>query len=572
MLLATRKWLFNLWNKITEPVDRVQDVRQRSQSKLLASLLAGSLIVGLPISLIPVLIYPTEYWARIHTLNGFVSLGIVIFAYWLSRQGRYRLAVHCMAVLGTLSISGLSVVAGGVMGMRMLYYLTLIIIFSNMFLSARMTLVYAGAHLLLVLLYGVLDPTVIFNEVLLGPFVFLVTITALLFLIVYHRERLDQSLQADLVESRERYRIISEMISDYAFALRVEPDGMLTQEWITDSFTRLTGYSSEDIKHLAPRSVYHPEDQPLVISHLDAVMKGEERSDEYRMILKGGHERWMRLSRRPVWDDAHQRVIRIYGVAQDVTDEKFAAQQKFDIALAEARFDLVHRFFRAVSHDFRTSLSIIETNRYLIQRLLERNEQADIPCRLEYISEQVVRLTRQLENLKIASSLNSPVTELCDLNQLAKSELETFRGEMERKQLELTVETDPTMPTVRANSDELLYAVGHLLDNALHFTPTEGKVCLRVTHDGDTAQIAVQDTGVGIEAEDLEHIFDFFYRVDKARSIESGGIGLGLSIAKMVAEAYGGKITAESTPGKGSTFTMSFPMAKGHHANTAVAQ
>src|SRR5690606_10346213 len=102
-------------------------------------------------------------------------------------------------------------------------------------------------------------------------------------------------------------------------------------------------------------------------------------------------------------------------------------------------------------------------------------------------------------------------------------------------------------------------------DNALHFTPAGGAVRLRVSHERDTARIDVQDTGLGIEAEDLEHIFDFFYRADKARSIESGGIGLGLSIAKMVAEAYGGRITVESTPGKGSTFTMTFPLANGYH-------
>jgi signal transduction histidine kinase len=235
------------------------------------------------------------------------------------------------------------------------------------------------------------------------------------------------------------------------------------------------------------------------------------------------------------------------------------------MALAEARFDLVHRFFRAVSHDFRTSLSIIETNRYLIQRLLERNELSDIPCRLDYISEQVVRLTSQLENLKIASSLNSPITELCDLNHLANAEAESLRAEMERKQLHLVIETDSTGPMVRANSDELLHAIGHLLDNALHFTAPGGSVSLRVSHADDMVRIDVQDTGTGIEAEDLEHIFDFFYRADKARSIESGGIGLGLSIAKMVTEAYGGKITVESAPGKGSTFTMAFPMANGHH-------
>jgi PAS domain S-box-containing protein len=565
MVFTARRRFVNFWNAITEPLDNVQDVRQRSQSKLLASLLVGALIVGLPISLLPSLLYPNESWAHVHTLNGLVNMVLLVFTYRLCLTGRYQLAVHCMAALGSVSIGGMAILAGEVMGMRMLYFLALIILFTNMFLSARTTLTYAAIQMAFMLVFAAVDPVIDLNEVFLGPLIFIVTFTALMFLIVYHRERLDLRLQNDLVESRERYRIISEMISDYAFAARVEPDGTLTQEWITDSFTRLTGYGSEDIKYRVPLSVYHPDDQPLVRAHQEAVMRGEERSDEYRMIFKDGKERWMRLSRRPVWDEAHERVIRIYGVAQDVTDQKFAAQQKFEMALAEARFDLVHRFFRAVSHDFRTSLSIIETNRYLIQRLLERNELSEIPCRLEYISEQVVRLTSQLENLKIASSLNSPITELCDLNQLAKAEAEAFRADMERKQLQLSVEIDPTGPKVRANSDELLHAIGHLLDNALHFTAAGGSVRLRVYHEGDSARVEVVDTGTGIEAKDLEHIFDFFYRADKARSIESGGIGLGLSIAKMVTEAYGGKITVESTPGKGSTFTMAFPMANGHH-------
>lgn len=568
MLLAARKRLMNGWDRLTEPLDSVQDARRRSQSKLLASLLAGAFVVAVPISLMPILLQPAEHWAHLHTLNGLLNMVILLFTYRLSLHGHYRLAVQVMAVLGTLTIGGMAVLVGGAMGMRMLYYMALIIIFTNMFLSARTTLLFAGLQLGFILLFGLADPFISPNEVILGPMLFITAFAALMFLIVHHRERLDLRLQADLVESRERYRIISEMISDYAYALRVEPDGTLAQEWITDSFTRVTGYNWNDFDSRNNLNPYHPDDRPLVKAHIEAVVRGEERSDEYRMTMKDGRERWLRLSRRPVWDDAHKRVIRIYGVAQDVTDQKFAEQQRFDMALANARFDLVHRFFRAVSHDFRTSLSIIETNRYLIQRLLERGELGDIPCRLEYISEQVVRLTRQLENLKIASSLNSPVTELCDLNQLAISEAENFRGEIERRKLNLSIQTDPDKPVVRANADELLHAIGHLMDNALHFTPAGGNIDLGVFHDGDLARIVVRDTGTGIDAEDIDHIFDFFYRADKARSIESGGIGLGLSIARMVTEAYGGKITVESTPGKGSTFTMVFPVHNPHSEKT----
>ena len=129
------------------------------------------------------------------------------------------------------------------------------------------------------------------------------------------------------------------------------------------------------------------------------------------------------------------------------------------------------------------------------------------------------------------------------------------------KGLDVAFVADPGAPLIAVNPDEIQRAVGHLLENAIRFTPADGHIEVQVGHQADQVVLRVVDSGPGIAREEQAQIFEFFYRGDKARSIESGGIGLGLSIAKIVAEAYGGTLTVNSELGEGSTFTMTIPSA-----------
>ncbi|MBZ0303078.1 MAG: PAS domain-containing protein, partial [Anaerolineae bacterium] len=488
-LQVVLSWLQALWRTLTEANPTVQDARLRRQSQLLSSLLLTMILVGLPIALLPLLLGPVDVWSKTQAVNGLIEVGMVFVFYRLSRRGHYRLVVLLLAILGTISILGAAVVMGGEASLHVLYYLAVTIVFVSAFLPAEVMLALLAGQVIAMLAFGGLHPSVELRDVVLGPLIFNISLAALTMLIVRYRERLDAGQQADLVQSEERYRIISEMISDYAFAFRVEPDGTFTREWLTDSFTRIMGYDKDEVMNDANLRFYHPEDQPAVETHLKAVLAGEERNDDYRLIHKDGSVRWFRLSRRPVWDASEQRVVRLYGVAKDITDEKFAQDQKFAVALAQARFDLVHRFFRAVSHDFRTSLSIIETNRYLVNQLILRKEYGSVPVRLAHISEQVVRLTKQLENLRVASSLNSPLMEPCDLNVLAREEAEMQREAIQKKGLHLQMHADPTVPVVQANMDELRHAISHLIENAIHFTLADGSIDVRVYYEDGAARL-----------------------------------------------------------------------------------
>jgi signal transduction histidine kinase len=123
---------------------------------------------------------------------------------------------------------------------------------------------------------------------------------------------------------------------------------------------------------------------------------------------------------------------------------------------------------------------------------------------------------------------------------------------------------------VIGDEDRLKQLILNLVDNAIKYSPAGGTVTLSLSKENGFARIEISDTGVGIPAEDLPLIFDRFYRVDKARSRNLGGSGLGLSIAKWIATAHGGEIKVESVSGEGSTFYILLPVEIDREANAAL--
>ncbi len=126
-----------------------------------------------------------------------------------------------------------------------------------------------------------------------------------------------------LRENMERFRYISELTSDFAYSLRIEPDGSFGLEWITDAFTRISGYSIEEADARGGwLSLVHPDDLPFFHDRLQVLFKGKPQVGEYRIVRKGGDIRWLRMYSRPVWDETGNRVIRIVGASQDITEQK----------------------------------------------------------------------------------------------------------------------------------------------------------------------------------------------------------------------------------------------------------
>ncbi len=136
-----------------------------------------------------------------------------------------------------------------------------------------------------------------------------------------------KQMVAALRENETRFRVISELISDYAYILRVNSNGWPVREWVTDACTRITGYTPEEIDERGGwMSMVHPDDKDTIFRHRQTFLSGEESVSEYRIISKSGDIYWLRDYSRPVWDDTHNRVLRVFGAAQDMTAYKKATE------------------------------------------------------------------------------------------------------------------------------------------------------------------------------------------------------------------------------------------------------
>ena len=249
-----------------------------------------------------------------------------------------------------------------------------------------------------------------------------------------------------------------------------------------------------------------------------------------------------------------------------VDDEigRLAATFNEMIAKVENSFQQIKRFTADASHELKTPLTILRGEIEVgLKRLRTPEEYQKI---LASNLEEVKHMSRMVEDLLTLARADMGALELrkevVDLGGLVREVWEEVRLWAEDKGVELLFQEDGEA-RVMGDRGRLRQLALNLIDNAIKYTPSGGRVELRVVRDGDEVTFSVADTGEGIPPEDLQRIFERFYRVDKARSRQRGGTGLGLSICKWIAEAHGGKISAESELGRGSKFHVSLPLYRG---------
>jgi signal transduction histidine kinase len=174
-------------------------------------------------------------------------------------------------------------------------------------------------------------------------------------------------------------------------------------------------------------------------------------------------------------------------------------------------------------------------------------------------------LVNSLLTLARADEGRAPLAvEPCDLRDLVMEAAETAQILAEASELTVRSDIPPQPVIVSADRSRVRQLLLNLVTNAVKYTPRGGEVGLALVDQGATVQLIVSDTGIGIAAGDLPHIFDRFWRADPARSRdgERAGTGLGLAITKWVAEAHGGAIAVQSRPGRGTVFTVSLPRSR----------
>ena len=223
------------------------------------------------------------------------------------------------------------------------------------------------------------------------------------------------------------------------------------------------------------------------------------------------------------------------------------------------------QFVQNASHELKTPLA---TMKLLLENLIY---QPDMPSELraefmQDMNHEIDRLSGIITDLLTLTKMDSEETaikhEKFDFTELCIGAVHALQPAAEKNRLTLTMDVAKDV-TLQGDESKLGQVIYNLIDNAIKYTPEGGSVFVTMKTDGRNAVFAVRDTGVGIPEEDAKHIFDRFYRVDKARSRETGGTGLGLSIVRQMVQLHRGEIKVDSVFGKGSTFTVTLPLRKG---------
>jgi two-component system, OmpR family, phosphate regulon sensor histidine kinase PhoR len=233
---------------------------------------------------------------------------------------------------------------------------------------------------------------------------------------------------------------------------------------------------------------------------------------------------------------------------------------------AARRVEAMRRDFVAdASHELKTPVAAIQAAAETLERALRDDPEAAARFAGQLRGESA-RLSRLVSDLLDLSRLESerPVFEPVRFDLLAREE--AARLDDSAREAGVTLEIAARPLTVSGSTKDLALLVGNLLENAVRYTPSGGRVRLEVGSEDGGVLLFVEDTGIGISSRDLPRIFERFYRVDRARSRATGGTGLGLSIARHVAEQHGGRIEAVSELGRGSTFQVWLPLHEGGDA------
>ncbi|WP_222706378.1 sensor histidine kinase [Aeromicrobium terrae] len=225
------------------------------------------------------------------------------------------------------------------------------------------------------------------------------------------------------------------------------------------------------------------------------------------------------------------------------------------------RVEAIRRDFVAnVSHELKTPIGALNL---LAEAVAEAKDDPEAVVRfsgrMQTESERLTRLVQQIIDLsRLQNDTASEEAGVVKVDELVAEACEHSATEAERKHIEVATSVQPEL-LVHGDRAQLHAAVSNLVENAVTYSPESSRVAVTASLEGDDVHITVADHGIGIPGEDLDRIFERFYRVDPARARSTGGTGLGLSIVKHVAASSGGSVEVWSEPGEGSTFTLVLP-------------
>lgn len=360
-----------------------------------------------------------------------------------------------------------------------------------------------------------------------------------------------------LRESEAKFRSIIESASEWVW--ETDGDGIFT--YSNPAIEKLLGYRVEELLGKSMFDYLHPEDQQFKNLRLKHAQNATGWSGlTLRWRHKDGTYRYVESSSHPVLDASGQ-VIGFQGSDRDTTERQRSEVRQREYEVEGERARMFKRFVGGVSHDLRTPLTIISTSLDLLRRAPMTDFQARHIDKLEDQYERIHSIVDDLFSLlRLDSEAPDQSRRPLVLNTIVESVFAQQLPVAQKKNHHIWLQLDGALPLIMVDTMEMTQAVTQLVVNALNYTPPGGEIVLTTYQQEQHAIFRIEDNGIGIGAEDIEHVFERFYRADKARSGETGGSGIGLAITKKIIESHGGRIWVESTPGTGSTFYFSLPL------------
>lgn len=540
-----------LWRKLTDPSTKIASLHEQHQARLLAALLFFSALLMSGNKLFRIAIgKPENFITHIATT---IIIALMVIAYGFSRTQRYRIGVFIIAI----PLSATIIIQGGLRatfdpsGMIFaILWLVPVVLFASLQLSVRATVGLIMADFVAVILVIMLIPGIEIEDTRF-PLDF-IGIVGMLIIVSgalrenYHREA-EKQRQA-LTESEERYRSLMEASSE---GVIVHQDGILKDA--NAVFLNLVGYTLPEVVGKSVRDFVTPES-------LSSIKRaGVSYSEMTASRSDGSSLRVETRSKQIAYRGKLMDVLTLH----DISERKRVERMQLQLGAERERSEVLRQFISDASHDLRTPLTTINTSLYLMRKV--HPDTSKIERYLNTVQSQVIHLNQVIESLLLMARLDDPDTyytmTVIDLNHLTRAVVAGSQSAAQKKAIRLELDLYDAPLTVRCDEAEIQRALRLLLDNALRYTPNQGKVTVRTCRERRVALIEVEDNGPGINAEDLPHIFERFYRGDKARQpSEDVGVGLGLPIARKIVETHGGTLDVETGIQVGSKFQIYLPL------------
>lgn len=387
------------------------------------------------------------------------------------------------------------------------------------------------------------------------------------------RRRAEEELRAE----EARFRTLANTIPQLAWM--ADPSG--SRNWFNDRWYDYTGTSLEEVAGFGWRKLHHPDHADRVIHGMERCFaRGEAWEDTHPLRGRDGTYRWF-LSRALPIRGEDGAIKSWLGTNTDITEWKVAeAERERALALEQQARTEAERASRArdeviaiVAHDLRNPMNTILTAATMIDQALDEQAEhdmetaktpliADLKTYDKAIQDSIKSMDRLIRDLLDVSRIEAGSFGIrrarVELRALIDETLKLLEPQARAQDITLSSAIAADLRPLHADRERLVQVLSNLLGNALKFTAPGGRISVRALNAESSVQISVEDSGSGIPVADLPHIFDRYWRPDRASRT---GAGLGLAICKGIVDAHGGRIWVESTLGHGTTIHFTVPCA-----------